>query len=138
MSKEKEESKLVRSLREYFENTPPEQLQKELADLEVWNQIGPDVIDYFKAFKGHRHQMKVLAAMRKEVPILEDSNLSEEDVRKVIGLFNESSEYFNKKIEEERDSDGGSELFIGACDGVIDVKELSIQYVLHKLNIKNG
>lgn len=41
----KEESPLIKGLREYFENTPPEQLEKDFKELEPYNQIGPDVFE---------------------------------------------------------------------------------------------
>jgi hypothetical protein len=83
-------------------------------------------------------QRRVIDKMRDEVPALENSGLSEADVRHVIELFQESSEYFNKKIKDERDADGGSQLAIGLFDGVIDARELAVQYVLHRLNIKSN
>jgi hypothetical protein len=82
-------------------------------------------------------QRRVIDKMRDEVPALENSGLSEADVRHVIELFQESSEYFNKKIKDERDADGGSRLAIDLFDGVIDARELAVQYVLHRLNIKS-
>ena len=36
---------IINALKEYFENTPKEQLEKELAELEKFNQIGPDVLE---------------------------------------------------------------------------------------------
>lgn len=130
---DKKQSDLVQGLKDHFNNTPPEQLAKEFDGLEKWNQIGPDVLDYFKGLK----QQRVIDKMREEVPVLESSSLSEADVRHVIELFQESSKYFNKKIEEERDTNGGSQLVIDLLDGIVDAKELAIQYVLHKLNINS-
>lgn len=130
---DKKQSDLVQGLKDHFNNTPPEQLAKEFDGLEKWNQIGPDVLDYFKGLK----QQRVIDKMREEVPVLESSSLSEADVRHVIELFQESSKYFNKKIEEERDANDGSQLVIDLLDGIVDAKELAIQYVLHKLNINS-
>lgn len=126
-------SNLVQGLKDYFENTPTEQLEKELEDIEKYNEIGPDVMEYFKSIE----QQQVVATMREEVPVLESSSLSEADVRHIIEVYRESDKYFNKKIEEERETNGGSRLAIHLFDGVIDAKELAIQYVLHRLNIKN-
>lgn len=88
--------------------------------------------DYVKYIK----QQKIIDKMRDEVPVLERSSLSESDVRHVIELFQESSEYFNKKIKDERGTDGASQLAIDLFDGIIDARELAVQYILHKLNIK--
>lgn len=132
----KQVSDLVQGLKDYFENTPTEQLEKELEDMEKYNEIGPDVLEYFEHLKLEREQ-RVIDVMCDEVPILEDSTLTEADVRKVIGLFHESSDYFNKKIDDERGENGGSQLAIDLLDGRIDGKELAVQYVLHRLNIKN-
>ena len=41
----KEESPLIKGLKEYLENTPPEQLEKDFKELEQYNQIGPDVFE---------------------------------------------------------------------------------------------
>lgn len=128
----KKRSNLVRGLKDHFNNTPPEQLAKEFYELQKCNRIDPDVLDYVKDIE----QQKVIDKMREEVPVLESSSLSESDVRHVIELFQESSEYFNKKIKEECNTDGGSQLAIDLFDGIIDAKELAVQYVLHKLNIK--
>lgn len=128
---DKKQSNLIQDIKDHFNNTPHEQLAKEFAGLEMWNRIGPDVLDYFKDIK----QQKVINKMHEEVPVLESSGLSEADVRHVIELYRESAEYFGKKIDDERDADGGSQLAIDLIDGTIDSRELAIQYVLHKLNI---
>ena len=47
-NKDKEESPLVKGLKDYFENTPPEQLDKDFQELEVYNQIGPDAHEYIE------------------------------------------------------------------------------------------
>lgn len=133
MSDKKKQSNLVQGLKDHFNNTPEEQLAKEFAGLEMWNRIGPDVLDYFKNIQ----QQKVINKMREEVPVLESSSLSEADVRHVIEVYRESADYFNKNIEDERATDGGSQLAVDLLDGNIDAQELAVQYVLHKLNIKD-
>lgn len=134
---EKKQNNSVQGLNDYFNNTPQEQLEKEFNELEKWNRIGPNVLNYLDYFKGFMQQ-KVIDKMHEEVPVLESiSSLSEADVRHVIELFQESSKYFNKKIEDERDANGGSQLAIDLLDGIIDAKELAVQYVLHKLNINS-
>lgn len=128
----KQVSELIEGLEEYLEQTSEAELRRDLERLEMWNRIGPDVMEYFKSIE----QQQVVATMREEVPVLESSSLSEADVRHIIEVYRESDKYFNKKIEEERDANGGSRLAIHLLDGIIDARELTIQYVLHRLNIK--
>lgn len=59
-------------------------------------------------------------------------------VRQVIGLYLEAGKHYNSVIEEERKEYGGSDLAIKLFDGVIDAKELSIQYILDKLKAQKG
>ena len=47
-NKDKEESPLIKGLKDYFENTPQEQLDKDFQELEVYNQIGPDAFEYIE------------------------------------------------------------------------------------------
>ncbi len=44
---------LLESLKQYFENTPKEVLEKEWKDLEYLNEIGPDVFEYAKKVHGY-------------------------------------------------------------------------------------
>lgn len=37
---------MVNNLINWFEETPPEELKKELEELDHWNDIGPDVEEY--------------------------------------------------------------------------------------------
>jgi hypothetical protein len=129
----KEVSKLVKGLEEYFERTSEAELRNDLDRLEMFNQIGPDVMEYFKSIE----QQKVIATMREEVPVLGSSSLSASDVRHIIEIYQEASKYFDKKIDDERGENGGSQLAIDLLDGRIDAKELAIQYVLHRLSIKD-
>lgn len=59
-------------------------------------------------------------------------------VRQVIDLYLEAGEHYNSAIKEERKEYGGSDLAIKLFDGVIDAKELGIQYVLDKLKAQKG
>ena len=59
-NKDKEESPLVKGLKDYFENTPPEQLDKDFQELEVYNQIGPDALEYLD------HAMKMFNSVQTE------------------------------------------------------------------------
>ena len=52
-------------------------------------------------------------------------------VRQVIDLYLEAGELYNSVIKEERKEHGGSDLAIKLLSGIIDAKELSIQYVLN-------
>lgn len=38
--------KLLDNLKNYFENTPKLQIEKDLAEIEPLNEIGPDVLEY--------------------------------------------------------------------------------------------
>lgn len=40
---------LLQGLEEYFRNTSKEQLDKDLEELEKYNEIGPDVNEYLKS-----------------------------------------------------------------------------------------
>lgn len=42
---------IVKNLREYFDSTPKEKLQKDLEKLEFLNDIGPDAVEYCKEIK---------------------------------------------------------------------------------------
>ena len=57
-------------------------------------------------------------------------------VRQVIDLYLEAGKHYNSVIKEERKEYGGSDLAIKLLDGVIDAKELGIQYVLDKLKVQ--
>jgi len=59
-------------------------------------------------------------------------------VRQVIDLYLEAGKHYDSVIKEERKEYGGSDLAIKLFDGVIDAKELSIQYVLDKLKAQKG
>lgn len=59
-------------------------------------------------------------------------------VRQVIGLYLEAGKHYNSVIEEERKEYGGSDLAIKLFDGVIDARELGIQYVTDKLKAQKG
>jgi hypothetical protein len=58
LQQEQQENKpnLVKSLKEYFEKTPKEQLDADWEKLKVWNEIGPDVETYCKT---QREQQEV-------------------------------------------------------------------------------
>lgn len=44
---------LYDSLKDYFENTPQEVLDKDLKEIEHLNNIGPDVMEYAESVKKH-------------------------------------------------------------------------------------
>ena len=58
LQQEQEENKtnLLKSLKEYFEKTPKEQLDSDWEKLKVWDEIGPDVETYCKT---QREQQEV-------------------------------------------------------------------------------
>ena len=45
--------KLLEQLKSYFENTPAEVLEKECAEWDYLNEIGPDVLEYAKLVRGY-------------------------------------------------------------------------------------
>ncbi|MBW4715323.1 hypothetical protein [Prevotella denticola] len=45
--------KLLEQLKSYFENTPAEVLEKECAEWDYLNEIGPDVLEYAKMVRGY-------------------------------------------------------------------------------------
>lgn len=45
--------KLLEQLKNYFENTPVEVLEKESAEWDYLNEIGPDVLEYANMVKGY-------------------------------------------------------------------------------------
>jgi len=57
----------------------------------------------------------------------------EKDVRQIISLYYEGIKYYEDVIRKEREENGGSDLAIKIMDGVVDARELSIQYVIDKL-----
>lgn len=48
--------KLLNQLKEYFENTPKEVLEKEAKEWNYLNEIGPDVLEYAKMVRGYINQ----------------------------------------------------------------------------------
>ncbi len=42
---------ILQKLKEYFENTPKEQLDKDWEELKEYNEIGPDMDEYIKSVK---------------------------------------------------------------------------------------
>lgn len=44
--------KLFENLKRYFENTPSEDIEKDWKEVEMLNDIGPDVIEYAGIMKG--------------------------------------------------------------------------------------
>lgn len=48
--------KLLNQLKEYFENTPKEVLDKEAKEWDYLNEIGPDVLEYAKMVRGYINQ----------------------------------------------------------------------------------
>ncbi len=53
---------LFNNLKDYFENTPQEVLDKDLKELVHLNNIGPDVMEYAESVKEHFADKKVVAS----------------------------------------------------------------------------
>ena len=47
-------SSLSEQLKDYFDNTPQEQLDKDWEELKHWNEIGPEIDDYIKSVMNAR------------------------------------------------------------------------------------
>jgi len=62
----------------------------------------------------------------------------EKDVRQIVSLYYEGIKYYEDVIKKEREENGGSDLAIKIMDGVVDARELSIQYVIDKLKAQKG
>lgn len=61
----------------------------------------------------------------------------EKEIRQVIDLYLEAGKYYDDVIKKERNMYGYSDLAIKLLDGTVDVKEMSIQYVLNKIQVFN-
>ena len=53
MSTSEQCSKLIHGLQDYFNNTSPEQLEKDWKELEKFNQYGPDIEECLELGKQH-------------------------------------------------------------------------------------
>lgn len=57
MSTSEQCSKLIQGLQDYFDNTSPEQLEKDWKELEKFNQYGPDIEECLELGKQHCMEM---------------------------------------------------------------------------------
>lgn len=57
MSTSEQCSKLIQGLQDYFNNTSPEQLEKDWKDLDKFNQYGPDIEECLELGKQHCMEM---------------------------------------------------------------------------------
>ena len=78
-----------------------------------------------------KHFFKLGLKAQKEVDL-------EKDVRQILSLYYEGIKHYEDIIKEEREENGGSDLAIKIMDGVIDARELAIQYVIDKLKAQKG
>ena len=62
----------------------------------------------------------------------------EKDIKQIVSLYYEGIKHYEDVIKKEREENGGSDLAIKIMDGVIDARELSIQYVIDKLKAQKG
>lgn len=58
MSTSEQCSKLIQGLHDYFNNTSPEQLEKDWKDLNKFNQYGPDIEECLEL--GRRHCIEMM------------------------------------------------------------------------------
>lgn len=54
-------SKLIQGLKDYLDNTSPDQLEKDLQELEQFNQYGPDIEECLEL--GRLHRMNTMKEM---------------------------------------------------------------------------
>ena len=59
-------------------------------------------------------------------------------IRRIIAIYYEGIKHYDNVIKEEREKNGGSDLAIKILDGVVDARELGIQYVIDKLKAQKG
>ena len=52
-----QKSKIIQGLEDYLNNTPPEQLKKDWAELEKYNQFGPNIEDCLDLGEAHCKQL---------------------------------------------------------------------------------
>lgn len=62
----------------------------------------------------------------------------EKDIMQIFSLYYEGIKHYEDIIKEEREENGGSDLAIKIMDGVVDARELGIQYVIDKLKAQKG
>ena len=79
----------------------------------------------------HFFELGLKAQKGKEVDL-------EKDVRQILSLYYEGIKHYEDTIKEEREENGGSDLAIKIMDGVVDARELGIQYVIDKLKAQKG
>ena len=58
-------SKILQALEDYFNNTPPEQLEKDWQELEKYNQIGPDVLECLDL--GEKHSKQFMEMIQEDI-----------------------------------------------------------------------
>ena len=103
------------------------------------NKIDLNSIEDWRYRLQREHDIEVMKNIISIINTLEVKEVNLESfVRQVIGLYLEAGKHYNSVIKEERKEYGGSDLAIKLLDGVIDAKELSIQYVLDKLKAQKG
>lgn len=61
MSTKEKRSKLIQGLQDYFDNTSPEQLEKDWKDLDKFNQYGPDIEECLEL--GRQNCIKMMKEM---------------------------------------------------------------------------
>ena len=107
-------------------------LEKEID--KVWDtdyeDFGISVDDFYRVTR-YFFELGLKAQKGKEVDL-------EKDVRQILSLYYEGIKYYDDIIKKEREENGASDLAIKIMDGVVDARELGIQYVIDKLKAQKG
>lgn len=85
---------------------------------------------------GWQHALRMLELSLNTLEVKEVD--LEKDVRQILSLYYEGIKHYDDIIKEEREENGGSDLAIKIMDGVVDARELGIQYVIDKLKVQKG
>ena len=84
-------------------------------------------------------EYKILEKIKDFIDTLEVKEVDlEKDARQILSLYYEGIKHYDDIIKEEREENGGSDLAIKIMDGVVDARELGIQYVIDKLKAHKG
>lgn len=79
-------------------------------------------------------EYEILGKIKEFLDTLEVKEVDyEKDVRQILSLYYEGIKHYDDIIKN-----GGSDLAIKILDGVVDARELCIQYVIDKLKAQKG
>lgn len=93
--------KYLKSLREYFKNTPEKQQEEDFEKLQKYNKIGPFVDDFFVAKDRYEKEDKIMRELKSLYRIREDDSVHAATVSSISlsSPSKRSSVIFNPRIE---------------------------------------